>query len=116
MQSIINYLTNKMLADIFRASRDARRQARRFQVPRHHPLVLSRQTLITGNKLENRDCHNPGTRVESHQSGALQTLTSCSAARGFDSTAISRYINADGEAPRRHERARRDRAGLYTWN
>lgn len=26
---------------------------------RRHPLVLPCQTLITGNKLENRDCHNP---------------------------------------------------------
>jgi len=38
---------------------------------RHHLLVPPRQTLITGNKLGNRDCHNPGTRVESHQRGVV---------------------------------------------
>lgn len=77
-----------------------RRRVRGFQRARRHPLVLPCQTLITGNKLENRDCHNPGN--ESVVSSERRCRLSLS-------TAISRYINADGErraVMREHEGGR----------
>lgn len=79
--------------------RSAEKSYTRLSTARRRPLVPPCQTLITGNKLENRDCHNPGNEsgVSSERRCRLSSL----------STAISRYINADGERRRRHERARR---------
>lgn len=80
--------------------RDVRREEYAAFNARRHPLVLPCQTLITGNKLENRDCHNPGN--ESGVSSERRCRLSLS-------TAISRYINADGErraVMREHEGGR----------